>query len=820
MKTKNIIGLAALASILTLVFIFSACKTDIADEPDPPLQQVFENITTDGTIYRLTIIQKTNRAAYTPAPGDKYILEIIKDGVIVNTSTGTVQVFIDDIITLKPSNTGAENFIIQVSDEEITDISGPIAVEGSTTPVPAPPPGSFATVTGVTVTPSSATVARDGTQQFTAIVTGTNNPAQTVAWTVTTNQGNVNGTSISETGLLTVGPNQNPTTLIVTATSTVDTTKSGTASVTVPNPGNSGQIAVTGVSLNKTTLNLIVNGTETLTATVAPGNATNKSVTWASSAPAVATVNSSGLVTAVSMGTATITITTADGDKTTECAVTVSAGTPTKTLTGITLDTSSVKKAYAQGETLDLSGLAVTANYSDGSGTSATSYTSSPVDGATFSTAGIITVTISYSEGTITRSANFTVTVSGETPTKTLNSISLNHTSVKKAYTEGEMLNLSGLVVTASYSDGSGAAVTGYISSPADGSTLTTTGTITVTISYTDGGVTQPATFTVTVTSGSIPPIKTLTGITLNTSSVKIAYTQNETLDLSGLVVIAYYSDGSGAAVTDYISSPAGGSTLSTTGTITVTISYTEGMVTENAGFSVTVTISGGLIGQISGVVVDSITQLPLADVEVELSIISVKTTTHAHGTYKFSDVPIGQHELIFYKEGYQFFIMQQVVDPAENKIVSVSLVPLTGRITGTIKLAKFSQDYFIQNTPDAGDFVAIQDGVGLWVKPDTKPDSSFGILYGPFFTSGGGFSIEGIPAVGGFEIMCNRFEQGGLYYSGNTISEWDGKEFVDVIITTGYEGFKNYSLYLFPDEGFFTITESNTERIALDEVL
>ncbi|MDR1347743.1 MAG: Ig-like domain-containing protein, partial [Prevotellaceae bacterium] len=77
----------------------------------------------------------------------------------------------------------------------------------------------------------------------------------------------------------------------------------------------------TGVTLNKTTLALAVGETETLTATVTPANATDKTVTWTSSAPAVATVDD-GLVTAVAKGEATITVTTANG-KTATCALTL-----------------------------------------------------------------------------------------------------------------------------------------------------------------------------------------------------------------------------------------------------------------------------------------------------------------------------------------------------------------------------------------------------------------------------------------------------------------------------------------------------------------
>jgi hypothetical protein len=82
-------------------------------------------------------------------------------------------------------------------------------------------------------------------------------------------------------------------------------------------------IAVTGVTLNKPSLSLVVGATETLTATIAPLNATNQGKTWFSDAEAVATVSPTGLVTAVAPGTATITVTTVDGSHTASATVTV-----------------------------------------------------------------------------------------------------------------------------------------------------------------------------------------------------------------------------------------------------------------------------------------------------------------------------------------------------------------------------------------------------------------------------------------------------------------------------------------------------------------
>ena len=86
-----------------------------------------------------------------------------------------------------------------------------------------------------------------------------------------------------------------------------------------------GPVAVTGVTLNKTSLTLEAGQDETLTATVAPSNADNKDVSWSSSNPSVASVDQTGKVSAISAGTATITVTTADGNKTATCNVTVTA---------------------------------------------------------------------------------------------------------------------------------------------------------------------------------------------------------------------------------------------------------------------------------------------------------------------------------------------------------------------------------------------------------------------------------------------------------------------------------------------------------------
>lgn len=83
-------------------------------------------------------------------------------------------------------------------------------------------------------------------------------------------------------------------------------------------------VYVESVSLNETAHTLTVGENFTLTATINPTDATNKNVTWSSDNTSVATVNN-GEVTALAVGTATITVTTQDGSKTASCVVTVEA---------------------------------------------------------------------------------------------------------------------------------------------------------------------------------------------------------------------------------------------------------------------------------------------------------------------------------------------------------------------------------------------------------------------------------------------------------------------------------------------------------------
>lgn len=117
-----------------------------------------------------------------------------------------------------------------------------------------------------------------------------------------------------------------------------DLTGIGNSSITISNIEIPNSL-VTSISLNKSTISLYPSEKFTLTANILPANATNKNVIWKSSNTAVATVNSSGIVTGVKSGTCTITCTAEDGSGVNaKCIVTV-----TNVLaTGITLNKMSV----------------------------------------------------------------------------------------------------------------------------------------------------------------------------------------------------------------------------------------------------------------------------------------------------------------------------------------------------------------------------------------------------------------------------------------------------------------------------------------------
>lgn len=156
----------------------------------------------------------------------------------------------------------------------------------------------------------------------------------------------------------------------------------------------------------------------------------------------------------------------------------------------------------------------------------------------------------------------------------------------KTSYKAGEKINLSGMVVKASFSDGSSQDITSQCTfSPSAGTTVyEDTTKINVTWTWDKVNITYQTSQAITVT-------RMLSSIAIITQPTKRNYTKGETLNLTGMVVKATFNSGNSAVVTSYTTSPANGSTLNTTGTITVTVSYSENGVTRTASTTVTVSI-------------------------------------------------------------------------------------------------------------------------------------------------------------------------------------------------------------------------------------
>lgn len=177
-------------------------------------------------------------------------------------------------------------------------------------------------VSSISLDQSAVSLSVDETQTLSPTISPENATYKTVTW------------SSDKTSVATVDANGKVTAvaegtanITVTATNgTVDTSDDETATCVVTvNAAAPSVVNVTEVEINKTSTTLTVGGTETLTATVRPDNATDKTVTWSSDNTSVATVGANGKVTAVAAGTATITVTTTDGSKTATCSVTVNA---------------------------------------------------------------------------------------------------------------------------------------------------------------------------------------------------------------------------------------------------------------------------------------------------------------------------------------------------------------------------------------------------------------------------------------------------------------------------------------------------------------
>ncbi|MBQ7258010.1 MAG: Ig-like domain-containing protein, partial [Abditibacteriota bacterium] len=180
-------------------------------------------------------------------------------------------------------------------------------------------------VTSVIVSPSTLTLTVGDSNTLTATVKPDYVPNKKVAWS----SSNTSVATVSSSGKVTA---KGAGTATITCKSN-DSGVKGTCKVTVKDI-----VKVTRVTLNKTSITLNKGKSTTLTATVSPDNAKNKNVTWSSSDTAIATVSSTGKVTAKAAGNTTITVKTEDGGYKATCKVTVKVP-----VTGVSLNKTEVE---------------------------------------------------------------------------------------------------------------------------------------------------------------------------------------------------------------------------------------------------------------------------------------------------------------------------------------------------------------------------------------------------------------------------------------------------------------------------------------------
>ena len=339
-------------------------------------------------------------------------------------------------------------------------------------------------------------------------------------------------------------------------------------------------VAVTGVSLNKSSMTLTEGGSETLTASVAPSNATNTGVSWSSSNTGVATVNG-GQVTAVKAGTATITVTTSDGGKTATCSVTVEA--KKVAVTGVKFDIETLELIEGETGTIKVTVEPADATDQKVNWTSSNPEVVTVADGVVTAVApGTATIIATSVDGGKTASCNVTINPKP---------IPVEGVSVEVETVEIVEGETAAIVVTVTPEDASVKDVT-FASSDETVATVdeegnitaVAPGTATITITTADGGKT--ATCEVTVTPKVVP----VEGI---------AFTKEQVSVVEGEKVLLYVSftpkNASDKRVT-WSSSDTGVATIDTKGnvtgvkpgTATITVKTTDGGKTATCVVNVT----------------------------------------------------------------------------------------------------------------------------------------------------------------------------------------------------------------------------------------
>jgi len=171
---------------------------------------------------------------------------------------------------------------------------------------------SVVPVTGISLNKTVATLTAGETETLTATITPSNATNQSINWA----SDNPEVATIDDSGrVIAIAPG----TANITATTSDGSNLKATCVLTV----KAVNVPVTGVTINKTIDYIPIKNTDQLFAMIIPTNATTKDVTWTSSNKAIATVSSTGLVTALKTGTTIITVKTKDGGFTATCEVVV-----------------------------------------------------------------------------------------------------------------------------------------------------------------------------------------------------------------------------------------------------------------------------------------------------------------------------------------------------------------------------------------------------------------------------------------------------------------------------------------------------------------
>ncbi len=307
------------------------------------------------------------------------------------------------------------------------------------------------------------------------------------------------------------------------STTVTVTTEDGGLTASCQVTVKSNVVNVENVSLSKTELTLTEGEIVTLTAVVSPSNATNKNVRWVSSNAAVASVEG-GKVTALKVGSATITVTTEDGGKTANCQVSVNP--KIVNVESVSLDRTEL--TLTEGESTTLTAVVFPSNATDRNvrWSSSDATVASVVNGkVTALKAGSAIVTVTTEDGGRTASCRVTV----KSKVVNVESVSLNKSSV--ALIAGESVTL---VVTVSPSNATNKNVSWHSSDESVATvsngrvTALKAGSAVITVTAEDGGKTAICQVSVK------PKIVNVQSVSLNKSSITL--TEGESITLTAVV--------------------------------------------------------------------------------------------------------------------------------------------------------------------------------------------------------------------------------------------------------------------------------------------